>query len=363
MGKDSRIKLERRIARDAAFAQPSLPTKDFWADVFGWTSLSWISAAFLAVATCSLSLSKQFYVARAAFVLAVLPLSIKSLFSLRGLCIRSLLSRLLFTLLVTFLALLGAKRWVDLTEANVAAVARPVPTKSRNDESLRPVFIREWDQPLRGIFAVIALKDVATLSDLQSFACVTAISFTEDRNAPSIYISSFSEKQLLPMGFGPTDGIQSKVWLSPPFRDEVGTFLFSYQYLKRLEAGGTFSDGKSIGNLGKLDRAFVQLRCSPGITKRIKSLRIYANDFLVYENDGWDMSWKPLRYDPNWKANLDQEIKWMNFQDADLKQFTIDLSSIRLQRVKILASGGVWTPSAETIMPGAYGWLTDEVDQ
>jgi hypothetical protein len=63
--------------------------------------------------------------------------------------------------------------------------------------------------------------------------------------------------------------------------------------------------------------------------------------------------------DVNLYQALPREMRPYNYVRADLRQFTLDFVTLDVRRVPILYGGISWTPMAETVWPGAKGWLPD----
>ncbi|MGO4210200.1 hypothetical protein AB4Y89_23410 [Terriglobus sp. 2YAB30_2] len=323
-----------------------------------WSVIGWTSAIIFSAGIGALSLKDQFIIARFCFVLAPILIWLKFLLTeFEGATLKKRVALAVGSSLCVGLLGFLLDGWIRHTE-NSSRTPQSLQSNPSLDAkpNITEVFVHDWSNQLEGIFVVLKLDQDMNLEQLGDYAFVAQLTATSKRPEPqSILIGGFN--RVANGGLGMVRGHQSMLWKNAPVTGINQTFLWRYGQLNRLEAGGSF-DGKSpLSTLHDLDHAFLQFYCSPILARHITRISIFANDYEIYRTDHPDFSRKRMWRDRNFFNSLQPEMKGYNYLAADLRQFSLDFTQLRVRRVPILFGGIVWTPYSATILPGEKGWL------
>jgi len=261
--------------------------------------------------------------------------------------------------------------WSSVTFLVVILLWAPVKDQYRKEHSVdvRPTFVRDYDKPLVGIFAIATLTESANRTDLEPFSLHVQLSDTYlNPQKPVLFISLYSTTEQPPSPFfsTPLPGMRTAIWLRPQMVVDVlsNLFVFRYEALNRIEAGGQISTGKTFGTLGDLDHRFIQILCSESLASRIKRINLVANDYVIYSIERSQFSWQEVtRLEPS--IVLPAQFAPMKLFQAQLPaQFTnLNFQEVAVRKHDILFSGMLKNQlSYITVWPGDKGWLPEDKD-
>jgi hypothetical protein len=241
----------------------------------------------------------------------------------------------------------------------------------------RPLFIREFDRPLLGIYAIATLETEMTRKDLGEFGFHVQLSDTElNPHRAGLYLSAFPATENLPTFrppfLGPSvRGMKSIVWSSPsrPITDNFprsvtvlsNILVMGYESLDRIETGGRVSDSP-FTNMGDLNHAFIQIVVSTPLSKQIKRINFVANDYVIYSISESELLWEPVRL-PDASLVLPSQMTNLGLVQAKLsmRYMTLNLDELHVKKHKIIYSGPIQNGLvATTVLPGEHGWLPSD---
>ena len=252
----------------------------------------------------------------------------------------------------------GKRRWDTIAIAGLCTALLSVlliwvnHQLNKDVKDYSAIFARELDKPLDAIYAICTLDRDMDINELGNFGFLVELhDLTPNTKRSGLYISSFYSVQSNPtiiprrvpdgvipqLTNGPaTPGMDSFMWLSPPFQRLAFTRVLSFTVLNRLEAGGGFRKSPVPLNVGDLDGSLIQVFLTPEIFSSVKALSLVANDFVIYDSSKDGFKWPRVTpISPDDRQALPDEIKERKWLPLPLAKYTLTFSELKAKTHKI----------------------------